>query len=381
VKILSVVGARPQFVKAFPLSRALRERHEEVLVHTGQHYDEALSAVFFEELSIPKPDHNLGVGSGDHAHQTAAMMTGIADLVEQEQPDLVLVYGDTNSTLAGALVAAKTAPDLAHVEAGLRSHNRAMPEEINRLLTDHSADLLFAPTRAAARNLRDEGLYADVHQTGDVMYDAILASKGNALASSEILEELDLEDEAYVLATVHRASNTDNPDRLRSIFEALGSVEERVVIPLHPRTKAALERENLLAAVKAGVDVIDPVGYLDFVRLLASAERVATDSGGVQKEAFYLDRPCVTLREETEWVELVECGWNRLVGADPDAIQAALTAPIDLPIKPSLYGDGDAAGRIVAAIDDHAETGDAAAADRVTESQGTAHRPSTLQSE
>jgi UDP-N-acetylglucosamine 2-epimerase (non-hydrolysing) len=351
VKILSVVGARPQFVKAFPLSRALRQRHEEVLVHTGQHYDEELSDVFFEELAIPEPDHHLGVGSGSHAEQTAAMMTGVARLVADESPEVVLVYGDTNSTLAGALVAAKADTALAHVEAGLRSHNWAMPEEVNRVVTDHCSDLLFAPTRRAEENLRAEGIDDGVHRTGDVMYDAILAAKDRALSRSSVLEDLGVDPGEYVLATVHRAGNTDDPRRLESILGALIDVPKRVVLPVHPRTEAALREGDLWERARAGLTVIDPVGYLDFVALLAGAERVATDSGGVQKEAFYLDRPCVTLREETEWVELVECGWNRLVGADPDTIRTALTDRIDLPPKPSLYGDGDAAGRIVSALD------------------------------
>ena len=352
MKVLSVVGARPQFVKAFPLSRALRERHEEVLVHTGQHYDEELSDVFFEELSIPEPDHNLGVGSGGHAEQTAAMMTGLAELVEAEAPDVVLVYGDTNSTLAAALVAAKEEPKLAHVEAGLRSHNWSMPEEVNRVLTDHCSDLLFAPTTEAAENLRAEGLYDKVHRTGDVMYDAILAAKDRALSGSTILDDVDVAEGEYVLATVHRAGNTDDPARLRSILEGLGDAPAPVVFPAHPRTVAAMEEYDLLGLAEERLTLIEPVGYLDFVRLLAGAERVATDSGGVQKEAFYLDRPCVTLRDETEWTELVESGWNRLVGADRGAIRAALSGPVDRPPKPSLYGGGDAAENVVAALDD-----------------------------
>ncbi len=356
MNVLSIVGARPQFVKAFPLSLALREHHREVLVHTGQHYDEELSDVFFAELSIPEPEYNLGVGSGSHADQTAAMMTGIADVVADESPDVVIVYGDTNSTVAGALVAAKTDSVLAHVEAGLRSHNRTMPEEVNRVVTDHCADILLAPTTDAAENLRTEGLSDRVYPTGDVMYDAILSAKSRALATSTVLDDVGLADGEYVLATVHRAANTDDPVRLRAIVEALIEVPKRVVVPLHPRTSGALEAQGLYETAAAGLELIDPVGYLDFIRLLAGAERVATDSGGVQKEAFYLDRPCVTLRDETEWIELVDCGWNQLVGADADAIYTALTEPIDLPAKPSIYGDGDAAERIVSVLEDHVPT-------------------------
>lgn len=351
MKVLSVVGARPQFVKAFPLSRVLREHHEEVLVHTGQHYDEELSGVFFEELNIPEPDHNLGVGSAAHADQTAEMMTGLARLLKEESPDVVLVYGDTNSTLAGALVAAKESPEIAHVEAGLRSHNREMPEETNRVVTDHCSDLLFAPTQAAADNLDDEGLQDRTHRTGDVMYDAILAAKDRALSSSSILSDLGLVDDEYVLATVHRAGNTDDPVRLRSILDGLVATPKPVVFPAHPRTEAALEEVGLLGLAKEELHFIDPVGYLDFVRLLAGAERVATDSGGVQKEAFYLNRPCITLRNETEWVELVDCGWNQLVGADTEAIREALSTAIETPPKPALYGGGHAAEKIVSILD------------------------------
>lgn len=352
MRVLSVVGARPQFVKAFPLSRVLCQRHEEILVHTGQHYDDKLSEVFFEELSIPKPDYNLGVGSSDHTTQTAAMMTGIAEIVTDESPDAILVYGDTNSTLAGALVAAKTDMTLAHVEAGLRSHNWGMPEEVNRVVTDHCSELLFAPTTVAERNLVKEGISDGVHHTGDVMYDAILMAKERALSRSSILDDLSVDNGEYVLATIHRAGNTDDPARLKTILEALITIPKRIVLPIHPRTEGALQEYGLWDRASDNLEVIDPVGYLDFVRLLAGAERVATDSGGVQKEAFYLDRACVTLRDETEWVELVDCGWNTLVGADSNAIRTALTKPIDLPPKPSLYGDGNAAEQIVTVLDE-----------------------------
>lgn len=363
MRILSVVGARPHFVKAFPLSQAIRKRHDQVLVHTGQHYDEKLSDVFFEELAIPLPDHHLGVGSAGHAEQTAAMMTGIEDLVVEESPDVVLVYGDTNSTLAGALVAAKADATLAHVEAGLRSNNWNMPEEVNRVITDHCSDLLFAPTDQAEANLNAEGLYDGVHLTGDVMYDAILAAKDLAVARSQILDELGLTEGEYVLSTIHRAGNTDDPDRLEAILDALIDIPKPVVFPVHPRTEAALREYELWGRAMARLMVIEPLGYLDFVGLLAKAERVATDSGGVQKEAFYLGRPCVTMREETEWVELVECGWNQLVGADPDMIRAALNDPIAQRPRPSLYGDGNAAEKIVAALDDLSQSQPIAADD------------------
>ena len=346
MKVVSVVGARPQFVKAFPVSRALRERHEEVLVHTGQHYSEALSDVFFEELDIPTPEYDLGVGSGTHGEQTGRIVTRFGELVEREDPDAVIVYGDTNSTLASAVVTAKTDAKLAHVEAGLRSYNRDMPEEVNRELTDHVSDLLFAPTRRGVENLRKEGV-ENVHLTGDVMYDAILWARSRAAEHSDVLATNDLADGEYVLATVHRAGNTDDPDRLAAIMGALCEIDREVVFPIHPRTMECLDEYGLRERVESSITLIDPVGYLDFVRLLDGAERVATDSGGVQKEAFFLDTPCVTLREETEWVETIDAGWNTLVGADGEAIRRELTAPVSLPEKPELYGDGDAAERMV----------------------------------
>ena len=350
MRILSIVGARPQFVKAFPVSRRLRREHEEVLVHTGQHYDEALSDVFFDELDIPEPDYHLGVGSDTHASQTASMMTALEDVQAAESPDLVLVYGDTNSTLAGALVAAKSEPALAHVEAGLRSDDWEMPEEVNRVLTDHASDLLFAPTEAAVEGLRNEGITDGVHLTGDVMYDAIERARERAVEHSTALADLGVAPGEYVLATVHRARNTDDPERLSTIVSALSDAPLPVVFPAHPRTTDALERHGLLAAANEATILTDPVGYLDFVALLSGAERVATDSGGVQKEAFFVGTPCVTLRETTEWLETVDAGWNVLVGADGDAIRAAIRRPYDPPPKPDLYGDGDAADRIAAVL-------------------------------
>ncbi|WP_435074293.1 non-hydrolyzing UDP-N-acetylglucosamine 2-epimerase [Halorubrum sp. HHNYT27] len=345
--VLSIVGARPQFIKAFPVSRLLREQLSEVLVHTGQHYDFGMSDVFFEELDIPEPDYNLGVGSANHANQTAAMLRRIDEVVEAERPDMILVYGDTNSTLAGALVAAKRDLPVAHVEAGLRSGNWAMPEEVNRVLTDRCSDLLFVPSDRAVETLADEGITEGVTVTGDVMYDAITSVRDRAPSASAILGDPGYGDDEYVLATVHRQANTDDPARLASVVEGLSSSPRPVVAPLHPRTEEALKRHDLWERATAALDVIEPVGYLDFVGLLDGAERVATDSGGVQKEAFYLDTRCVTLREETEWVETVEAGWNELVGADAAAIRSALRRTDELPEKPSLYGGGRAAERVV----------------------------------
>jgi len=359
MRVVSVVGARPQFIKAFPVSRALRSEHEEILVHTGQHYDESMSEVFFEELALPRPDHQLGVGSGPHAAQTAAMMTGIEELLEATQPDVLLVYGDTNSTLAGALVGAKRAVTVAHVEAGLRSGNWSMPEEVNRVLTDHSSELLFAPTERAVENLRAEGRSAGVHRCGDVMYDAVERVGEEALETGALHREHGLSPTEYVLATVHRAGNTDDPARLDAIVSGLGRVELPVVIPVHPRTRDALEAAGLWERATRELTCLEPVGYLDFLSLLAGAHSVATDSGGVQKEAFYLDTPCVTLREETEWVETVECGYNQLVGADEAAIIDALSTEVLLPEKPSLYGDGNAAREIVSILEgSHSEAVD-----------------------
>lgn len=348
MKVCSVVGARPQFVKAFPVSQALRRDHDEVLIHTGQHYDETMSAVFFSELGIPEPDYNLGVGSGPHARQTAAMMEKLDTVFDEERPDVVLVYGDTNSTLAAAMVAAKRDCLLAHVEAGLRSFNREMPEEVNRVLTDHASDLLFVPTETAMSHLKTEGITEGVHLTGDVMYDAILAVHDRAMEESPILDCLNLGDGEYILATIHRPANTDDPKTLKRLIQTLGDAPLPVVFPAHPRTVARLEEFDLLDMAHNNLRLISPVGYRDLVRLLAGAERVATDSGGIQKEAFFLDTPCVTLREETEWVETVEAGWNMLVGADPDAIRAGLTHDFALNVdgKPTPYGDGHAAEKI-----------------------------------
>jgi UDP-GlcNAc3NAcA epimerase len=347
VTVLTVVGARPQFVKASVVSRQLRARGEEVLVHTGQHYDAELSDVFFEQLDLPRPDHNLGVGSAPHGRQTARMIEGLEPLVEQVRPDVVLLYGDTNSTLAGAIVAAKRDVLLAHVEAGLRSHDRGMPEEVNRVLTDHAADRLFAPSERAVANLAAEGIETGVHRVGDVMYDALLHTRERLPETPPV----DVVDGEYVLATVHRPRNTDDPDRLATIVDALADAPLPVVFPVHPRTGARLDEYGLREPL-ADELLIEPVGYLEFLRLLDGAERVVTDSGGVQKEAFFLDTPCVTLREETEWVETVECGWNVLVGADGRRLRRALDRAFVLEEKPQPYGDGDAAERIVEVLVD-----------------------------
>ncbi|MDI6857855.1 MAG: UDP-N-acetylglucosamine 2-epimerase (non-hydrolyzing) [Dehalococcoidia bacterium] len=344
MKIVSVVGARPQFIKAAALSRVLSARHQEVLVHTGQHYDPLLSDVFFSELDLPPPDYHLGVGSATHGKQTAQILERLERVLLKERPQRVLVYGDTNSTLAGALAAAKLNIPLAHVEAGLRSGDRTMPEELNRILADHCADLLFCPTQTAVDNLAREGITAGVHLVGDVMYDALLAQL-ERLDPRAKLERLALTPRGYVLVTVHRAANTDDPRRLRAILDALGALALPAVFPAHPRVLKAMAAARL--SPPPNVRVIDPVGYGDMLALEKEAHRVLTDSGGMQKEAFLLGVPCVTLRDETEWPETVACGWNTLAGADAERIAAAVERPPPTGDRPPLFGDGHAAEKIV----------------------------------
>jgi UDP-GlcNAc3NAcA epimerase len=356
MKVIAIVGARPQFVKAAPVSAALRDSGvEEWMVHTGQHYDHSMSQIFFEELGIDPPAVNLGVGAGSHAEQTAGMLIGIERKIEEIAPDWVVVYGDTNSTLAGALAASKLQVPVAHVEAGLRSYNRRMPEEINRIITDSISCLLFAPTETALRNLLSEGADPQrVQMVGDVMYDAVLQQGARAQSRSAILSRLELESKPYVLATIHRAENTDAVERLQVIVSSLCSVsKDRTVIwPLHPRTRHALERYSLLDTAAAHIRLIDPIGYLDMVLLEKNACAVVTDSGGVQKEAYFHRVPCVTLRNETEWVETIESGWNRL--APPEDAQHVTSAIRNAwnskGSAVNLYGDGCAARRIVAAL-------------------------------
>jgi UDP-GlcNAc3NAcA epimerase len=310
--VLTIVGARPQFIKAAPVSRALGERGlREVLVHTGQHFDAMMSDIFFNELDIPKPAYNLEVNSLGHGAMTGRMLEKLEALMQVERPDLVLVYGDTNSTLAGALAAAKLGHPLAHVEAGLRSFNRSMPEEINRVMTDHVSTLLFCPTTTAVKNLANEGITTNVHAVGDVMFDTTLAAVSRARAQSRILETLALAPRSYSVATLHRAENTDSEPRLRRMIAWLenAAIEHPIILPLHPRTRKILER---LAINPRGIQLVDPLGYLDMAWLANNASAIYTDSGGLQKEAYFHRVPCVTLRDETEWVETIDSGWNRL---------------------------------------------------------------------
>ena len=347
MRILSIVGNRPQFIKSAPLALALRNRAEEVVLHTGQHYDHELSQVFFDELGLEPPKHRLEAGSGSHAEQTARMLPGIEAAVLEEQPELVLVYGDTNSTLAGALAASKLRVPVAHIEAGLRSFDRAMPEELNRVLVDRVSSLLFAPSDTAVTNLDSEGITEGVHQVGDVMLDANLRLAPIARERSQALELAGVEAGAYALATVHREANTRQP-ALGRIVEALNALEEPVVVPLHPRTAGAIE--SLGPRLEGHVHPRPPAGYLDFAALASQARVILTDSGGVQKEAYWYEVPCVTLRENTEWVETVETGWNRLVGTDPETIVAATSEARPGSEHPPLYGDGHAADLIADVI-------------------------------
>src|SRR3990170_2896560 len=350
MKIVSVVGARPQFIKAAPLSKKLRENFTEVLVHTGQHYDLNMSEIFFKELGIPEPDYNLGVGSGAHGEQTGKMLIEIEKVLLKEKPDLVLVYGDTNSTIAGSLAAAKLHIKVAHVEAGARSFNRQMPEEINRVGTDHLSDLLFCPTETAVENLKTEGITRGVFNTGDVMYDAVLQFSKIAKQKSKILEKLQLETGSYLYATVHRAENTDNPKNLRSIIEAFSRIEEKIVFSVHPRTRKMLKEIELPPL--PNVMMIDPVGYLDNLVLEENARKILTDSGGMQKEAYFLKVPCITMRNETEWMETVDDGWNVLVGADKEKIQRAIEKFEPNGGQSNHFGDGDASGKIAAILNE-----------------------------
>ncbi|MBD2297075.1 non-hydrolyzing UDP-N-acetylglucosamine 2-epimerase [Nostoc sp. FACHB-190] len=357
MKIITIVGARPQFIKAAAVSRKLQSHPsiQEVLVHTGQHYDENMSDVFFQELEIPKPNYHLGIGSSNHGAQTGRMLEAIEQVLQQESPDWVLVYGDTNSTLAGAIASVKLHIPVAHVEAGLRSFNRRMPEEINRVLTDHAADLLFAPTTAAVENLQHEGIAQEkIHLVGDVMYDAALDYAVKAEEKSLILQKLGLTAQNYILATIHRAENTDDSSRLQALFTGLAKVSQNipVILPLHPRTRAALLREGLSENISKSLRIIEPVGYLDMVMLEKNAKLITTDSGGVQKEAFFYRVPCVTLRAETEWVELVQLGWNRLLppldATDvASGILEALESNSGNEVPETLYGGGLATSQIV----------------------------------
>ena len=349
MQIATVIGARPQFVKASVVSRALKKTlmANEVLIHTGQHYDANMSQVFFEQLDIPVPSYNLGVGGGTHGQNTGRMIEELEAVLIKEKPDCLLVYGDTDSTLAGAIAASKLQIPVAHIEAGLRSFNRRMPEEINRVLTDHVANLLFTPTVLATQNLINEGISINtIKQVGDVMYDAALYFAAIAEEKSIILKKIGVKPKSYILTTVHRAENTDDPVRLKAILEGLSTSRSNIVWPMHPRTRERLKSYSLV--IPENVIIIEPIGYLDMVLLEKNALLIATDSGGVQKEAYFYGIPCITLRDETEWLELVDCSMNYLVGANAKKI-AELIEVITAPeyYKNNLYGDGKASNYIV----------------------------------
>ena len=349
MKVVTVIGNRPQFVKAAAVSGPLRAEHDEVLVHTGQHYDDELSTIFVTELGVPRPEVQLGLGGGTNTEQTARMLAALGDLLREQAPDAVLVYGDTNSTLAGALAAAQLRIPLAHVEAGMRSYDRAMPEELNRVLTDHLSDLLLVPSEAAAQNLALEGITDGVEIVGDVMVDVAQLVGPRARADDGPLEAAGVRAGEYLLVTAHRAGNVDDPTRLLALVELLLSLDAPVVLALHPRTRSRLQDAGLLERLAAQTILLPPLGYRAFTSLLTRARAVLTDSGGVQKEAYLAGVPCVTLRDSTEWVETVQAGWNTLVDLDAAAARAALAKPPPGE-RPELYGDGQAAQRVVAAM-------------------------------
>lgn len=341
MKILTVIGARPQFIKAAAVSNKLRKNHEEVLVHTGQHYDNNMSDIFFDELGIPKPNYNLNIGSGNHGYQTGKMLMDLESLYLKEKPDLVLVYGDTNSTLAGALAASKLLIPIAHIEAGLRSFNMKMPEEQNRVLTDHISKYLFAPTDTAIKNLKNENITENVFNTGDVMFDAIKLFKEKALETSTVLIDNNISPNEYILSTIHRAENTNDINRLKNIINALNECEKNIVLPLHPRTHKFIKDYGL--TINDNIKIIAPVGYLDMINLENNSQKIVTDSGGVQKEAYFLQKPCITMRDETEWIETVENGWNTIVGSNKEKILDAIINFNPNGEQKMVFGYGNAA--------------------------------------
>jgi UDP-GlcNAc3NAcA epimerase len=356
MRIVTVVGARPQFIKAAAVSRVIRDQYAdhitEVLVHTGQHFDENMSQVFFDQLDIPRPQYNLEISGGSHAAMTGRMLEAIENVFTKEKPDWVLVYGDTNSTLAAALAAAKIHIPVAHVEAGLRSFNMRMPEEINRILTDRISTLLFCPTDTAVANLRAEGMTQGVQNTGDVMYDVALFYKDKAKLKSKCLKTLGLKEGKFALATCHRAENTDNLDRLKEILDGLNEISSSlpVIFPVHPRTRKLVKKFGLEKKLES-LRVTDPLPFLDMIALEQAARVILTDSGGVQKEAFFYKVPCITMRDETEWVETVRLGWNTVAGASRDRILSAAFLPIRRHVEvPLPYGDGKASEKIVATL-------------------------------
>jgi len=351
MKIISVVGARPQFIKLAILSKELRENHNEIIIHTGQHYDDNMSRYFFEEMQIAKPDYNLNIGSGSHGKQTAEMLIGLEDIFLHQQPDVVITFGDTNTTLATGLAATKLNIPVAHVEAGLRSHNREMPEEINRILTDHISDYLFAPTLTAMENIKSENLYGKPFLVGDVMYDSLLYYGKIADQKSRILNNLKLKQKEYILLTLHRPYNVDNIQKLQNIFSALKQTKRFIVLPVHPRTCKMIESTNTI--IPENISIIEPLGYLDFIFLQKHSEKIITDSGGIQKEAYLNGIPCITIRPETEWIETVKAGWNVLVGDKKDQLIENCLHFKPSHNRPRYFGDGNSSKKIISILESH----------------------------
>lgn len=351
-KILTVIGARPQFIKAAPVSKALREVADEILVHTGQHYDEKMSHIFFDEMGIPAPDYNLGVGSGSHGKQTGLMLAELEAVMLKEKPDYVVIYGDTNSTLAAAIAAVKLHIPVGHIEAGLRSYNRHMPEEINRILSDDISAQLFCPTQTAIDCLEKEHVAGEVLLTGDVMLDAVRHFEPLSCIRSSVMDDLGLKYNGYYLFTMHRPENTDFKERVINIFKGLEACDKPVIYPLHPRMKHIIEQDGIRQAVAAvkNLRIVEPVGYLDMLRLESNACKIITDSGGMQKESFFFKKPCINIRDESEWVETVKAGYNLIVGADTEKIRKAINSFNPQHETEQYFGDGHAAKHIVDAI-------------------------------
>lgn len=353
IKIVTILGVRPQFIKAAAISRAIKENFkdkiQEIIVHTGQHFDANMSESFFQQLNIPTPDYNLEISGGTHGDMTGRMLSSIEKILINEKPDWVLVYGDTNSTLAGALAASKLHIPIAHIEAGLRSFNKEMPEEINRVITDHLSKLLFSPTQTSISNLKNEGIKTGIHNVGDVMYDVSLFYQEKTSNKENLYKQFNVIPKGYALATCHRQENTDSPERLKNIVMALDEISKEmpVIFPLHPRTKQILEKEGLTPFLEK-IRVSEPLPFLDMMALEQNARVIITDSGGVQKEAFFCNVPCVTMRDETEWTETIELGYNHLVGAvKDDIVKASLSAKIPSTKKSKPYGDGNSSKKIL----------------------------------